>query len=283
MTKKLIINADDFGLSKEVNEAVEKAHKKGVLTSATIMANMPDAAGAVKIAKKLPKLGVGVHLNLFKGKPLCTDGSVERLVNDDGEFYLGPRKLAFLSIVSHPVRLAIKSEFEAQIERLVDKGIKPTHIDSHKHLHFFPAVFAIVCSLARKYEIKAVRYCFEQGRIGSTPWPLSTSPGRANAKKLRRFAMYDRMIDSDLFKTKMLFGIAHMGKIDSSFFKALSLYNPVDVAEVMTHPSTVNDPENIDVTYKPKGKTELETLCDERTIESLRKEGVELVHYGQLE
>jgi len=86
MDRRVIINADDFGLCDGVNKAVAQAHTDGVLTSATIMANMPAADEAVKIAKKLPNLGVGVHLNLTEGRPLSKDTSIGRLLDTDGQF-----------------------------------------------------------------------------------------------------------------------------------------------------------------------------------------------------
>ncbi|MBN1796425.1 MAG: ChbG/HpnK family deacetylase [Sedimentisphaerales bacterium] len=282
MAKKLIINADDFGLSKEVNKAVETAHKKGVITSATIMTNMPAAEEAVKIAKKNPNLGVGVHLNPFKGKPISKDPEIKPLLDSQGNFCFGHKALSLLCVFSHPVRQALKAELDAQIKWLIDRGIEPTHLDSHKHIHCCPAVYSIVCALANKYKIPAIRYCFEPVEVGATPWPLSTAQGRRNAKTLRPLARVNRLQDKGLIKTECIYGIAHMGKIDVSFFNAVSLYNDAEVAEVLTHPAISDDPGTKDIMSKPKRKTEFETLCDPKVKEYFREAGIELVHYGQL-
>jgi len=94
MEKRLIINADDFGLCESVNKGIVEAHTKGVLTSTTIMANMPAADQAVELAKNLPTLGLGVHLNLTAGKPLSKDNTVKLILDSQGYFALSPGKLA---------------------------------------------------------------------------------------------------------------------------------------------------------------------------------------------
>ncbi len=282
MSKRLIINADDFGLSKQVNKAVAQAHKQGVLTSTTIMANMPAAAQAVKIAKKSPTLGVGVHLNLTEGEPLSKDQSIKRLLNPDGFFACSPAKLSFLSIAGPKNRNAIRSELAAQIQWLIDNGIKPTHLDSHKHIHIFPAIFSIVCELARRFEIKAVRCCFEPANLTQLPWPLPSEGGRKRAKLIRAMAGINRLQNSALLKNDALLGIAHRGKVDVNFFKSVSLYNTAATAEVMTHPAVDDSSQINHVRTLHHRRIELDALCSKKTKEYLNDAAIELVHYGSL-
>ncbi len=282
MAKRLIINADDFGISPQVNEAVERAHTKGVLTSATIMANMADFEDAVAIAKRLPRLGVGVHLNLFKSKPVSKDSQVGCLLDSDGNFKYSPQMLAFLSTFSHCIRTAIKMEMRAQIQRLIDSGLHPTHLDSHKHIHFFPAVYPIVCSLADQFKISAVRYCYEPAALSDVPWPLSMPEAKRAAKQLRMMARFNRLYDGELFKTEMTYGLTHVGRVDTNFFKAVSLYIEAQISEVMTHPATENEPADSGKLLKLNRRAEFEALCDERTKKYMREAAVELIHYGQL-
>jgi hopanoid biosynthesis associated protein HpnK len=282
MAKRLIINADDFGISPQANEAVEYAHTKGVLTSATIMTNMPHFKDAVAIAKRLPRLGVGVHLNLFKSKPVSDDSRIECLLDSDGNFRYSPQKLAFLSMFSHKIRTAIRIEMTAQIYRLNDSGLHPTHLDSHKHIHFFPAIYPIVCSLAWRFKISAVRYCREPAALSAAPWPLATVEGKRRAKQLRKMAGFNRLCDSGLNKTNVMLGLAHIGRIDVSFFKAVSLYSTAQTAEVMTHPATSDDAADAGKLLKLNRKAEFEALCDERTRKYLHETGIELIHYGDL-
>ena len=282
MAKRLIINADDFGCSPEVNQAVERAHTKGVLTSATLMTNMSDFEDAVAIAKRLPRLGVGVHLNLFKSRPVSDSCRVRRLLDSSGNFKYSPQMLAFLSMFSHKIRTAIRIEMAAQIQRLIDSGLVPTHLDSHKHIHCFPAVYGIVCALARQFKISAVRYCWEPAALCDTPWPLSTPEGKQAAKQLRRMARFNRLYDSELLKTDLTLGLTHVGRIDANFFKAVSIYTTAQTAEVMTHPATEDDPADAGKLLKLNRKAEFEALCDERTKKCLHDAGIELIHYGSL-
>lgn len=282
MDKRIIINADDFGLCNGVNKAVAQAHTNGVLTSATIMANMPAADEAVKIAKQLPDLGVGVHLNLFEGKPLSEDSGIDCLLNADGSFAFSPAKLSLLSIGRHKIRNAIRAELAAQIQWVIDNGLKPTHLDSHKHIHSFPAIFPIVCDLARRFETAAIRFTLEPKQLSAMPWPLPSEGGRKRARAIRTMAKINRIQDSDFLKTNCLLGVAHTGKIDVNFFKAVALYNSAATAEVMTHPGLANGLDQRQTKLLHQRKNELEALCSGRTKQYFKDAGIELVHYGKL-
>ncbi len=282
MDKRVIINADDFGLSEAVNSAVDRAHTEGVLTSATIMANMPAADEAVKIAKKLPGLGVGVHLNLSEGKPLSKDSSVDCLLNSNGEFGLSPFKLSVLSIAGHKVRSAIRTELAAQIQWVLDNSLTPTHLDSHNHIHTLPTIYPIVCDLGRRFEIPAVRYTFEPKDICRMPWPLPAERGRQNAARARLMAKINRLQNSRFLRTDALFGIAHKGKLDVSFFKALALYSSVQTAEVMTHPGLADTAGPQETKLQHQQRLELEALCSERTKQHFNDAKIKLTHYGNL-
>ena len=282
MERRIVINADDFGLTEGINRGIVQAHTDGVLTSTTIMANMPAAEKAVKMAKRQPKLGVGIHLNLSEGQPISSQAGIDCLVNEDGLFTYSPSKLAFLSLTSNKIRKALRSELAAQIQWLIDSGIKPTHLDSHKHIHCFPAIFPIICSLAREFEITAMRWPFEPGELSQMPWPLPSEGGRKRAKLIRLFAKINRIQNSSFFKTDVFLGIAHTGKIDVNFFKALALYNSAQTTELMTHPGFADGLNAANTRLLHQRKVELDALCSERTKQYLKEAGIELVHYGEL-
>lgn len=282
MAKRLIINADDFGLSNSVNDAVERAHRQGVLTSATMMTNMPDAKQAVKIAKRLPKLGVGVHLNLFKGRPLSNEAAIECLVDKEGNFRYSMPLLVVAASVMHNFRKAIRIEMSEQIQWLINKKLKPTHLDSHKHFHCVPPVYSIVCDLARHFKIGAVRWCLEPKGLESAPWPLSSAESRRTAKLIRRMAAINRMQDKSVIKTEAFIGTTHLGRVDISLLKAVSLYNHAGTAELMTHPASEDAGEDSSRPVRVARKAELEALCDERTKQYFAEAGVELINYGRL-
>ncbi len=278
----MIINADDFGLCEGVNRAVAEAHTKGILTSATIMTNMAAAVEAVKIAKQLSGLGIGVHLNLTDGQPLSKDAEVRHLVNSDGQFAYSPARLSFFSFISPRFRNAVKVELAAQISWAVERDLQPTHLDSHKHIHSFPAIYPLVCGLARQFEIPAIRLTYEPRNFSCMPWLLSSGDGKKKARLIRTMARINRFQNHSFFKTDMLLGIAHTGRINTSFFRAVALYNKVPVAEIMTHPGFTDGLEKFKTKLIQQREVELNTLCSEETRQYLINAGIKLVHYGQL-
>lgn len=145
--KKVIINADDFGYSSAVNLGIIKSHKKGILTSTTLMANMPGCDEAIVLAKENPDLGVGGHLVLTCGKPLT---KVDSLVDENGAFY----NLA--EYKKHRNEMCDEEIFQEwchQIDYLLDHGLKLTHLDSHHHVHAFLENLKITKRIADKYNL----------------------------------------------------------------------------------------------------------------------------------
>ncbi|MGI6362361.1 MAG: carbohydrate deacetylase [Bacillota bacterium] len=149
--RKLIINADDFGLTPGINQAVMRAHREGILTSATLMAGGLAWQEAVALAAKTPTLGVGVHLTITALKPVLPPERVPSLVDAAGNF----RRQFWRVLVWN--NKEVEAEWRAQIQRLLEAGLEPTHLDSHHHIHLWPPLLAIACRLAREFGIPAVR------------------------------------------------------------------------------------------------------------------------------
>jgi predicted glycoside hydrolase/deacetylase ChbG (UPF0249 family) len=282
MERRLIINADDFGLCESVNKGIIETHTKGVLTSTTIMANMPAAQQAVDLAKNLPTLGVGVHLNLTAGKPLCQDNIVKLILDPQGHFALSPGKLALASLITGKVRTAIETELASQIQWLIDKNIKPTHLDSHKHIHSFPTIFPIVCRLAKRFGIPAIRFTYEPKQVCRPPWPATDREGIKRASLIRLMAKINRWQNPAFFKTDALLGVAHVGTINAAFMRAVSLYNTTSTAELMTHPGYTYDLDAGKTRLFKQREIELSTLCDPKTKQYFKDANIKLVNYGQL-
>jgi predicted glycoside hydrolase/deacetylase ChbG (UPF0249 family) len=279
MTRKVIINADDFGLCQGVNDAVAKARTEGLLTSATLMVNMPCADQAVEIAKSLPNLGVGVHLNLTEGRPVSKNSY---LCNPQGDFAYSAERLCLLSLFSKKFRAAIKIELFTQVEWLKDKGITPTHLDSHKHIHTFPSIFPIVLELARRFDIPAIRLPLERQRFSEAHWPPPGRKGLIKSYIIRNMARLNRLQGPGLFRTSEFLGIAHTGRIDVDFLKAAFLYNSAPVVEIMTHPGFAEGLGQSGSRLVEQRLKELQALCSEQTKFYLSKAEIELVNYGQL-
>jgi hopanoid biosynthesis associated protein HpnK len=282
MERKIIINADDFGLCDGVNRAVVQAHTQGILTSTTIMANMPAARQAVELAKQFPTLGVGVHLNLFGSKPSSKDPCVARLLNSDGEFAYSPSRLSFLSMVNRKIRNAIATELAAQIQWVIDNGLKPTHLDSHKHIHNFPGVFPIVCELAKSFGIAAIRWPFEPKQVSRKPWPPADKKERKRARIIRAMAKINRKQNPSFFKTHATLGIAHTGRINVDFLKAAVIYNFAEIVEIITHPGFIDGLDPAKTRLVQQRKMELDALCDKKVRQYFKDAAIKLVHYGQI-
>jgi chitin disaccharide deacetylase len=189
--RRLRVTADDFGFTPGVTDGILEAHEKGIVTHTSIMAGGLDFDRAVALSRKRPGLGVGIHLTLTWGNPLSSPSSIPSLVGADGKLVsLGELLKRFL--MGRLARGEVSGEWEAQIRRVTQAGIIPTHIDSHHHLHLLPGLFPLAAQIARKYKVPWLRRPAEaiwQGRHSRSalvkrvifriltlrPWPLSTS------------------------------------------------------------------------------------------------------------
>lgn len=153
--RKIVINADDFGMSSEVNAGIVEAFERGLISSTTIMANMPGFEEACELAKRYNLLGrIGIHLNLTEGMPLTRDiRSLPRFCEVEGRFRPRRRTLYLLP----RERAAVEDELNAQVRACLDRGIQPTHIDSHHHVHTEWAIGAVVIAVARRNGVQAIR------------------------------------------------------------------------------------------------------------------------------
>ena len=280
--KKVIINADDFGLSSGINKAIILAHKEGILTSTTLMANMPGFDEAVELAKKNQNLGVGVHLNIIRGKPLCSPRKVESLLNNNYNFLTVPQ--FFKKIMLKKIKpLEIEREFRAQIEKVLKNEIKITHFDSEKHIHSFPYIMQIVIKLAIEYKIPRIRFinefCFSKNISQSFKSMFLYSLHFKNKKNL---------INSGILIPDKFYGICKSGYMNKeTLFKIFSSLEN-GVTEIMTHPGIPDkELDEIEQKYGPfylkeKRKKELQALLDKELKEFIKKENIRLIHFGHL-
>jgi len=136
--------------------------------------------------------------------------------------------------------------------------------------------------LAGRFEIPAVRWVFEPKQLSQSPWPLPSQGGRQRAVIVRTMAKINRIQNSQFIKTDAFLGVAHTGKINVNFFRAVTLYSPVAIAEVMTHPELDDNAESDETRLLHQRKGELEALCSERTKQYFEDAKIKPVHYGQL-
>jgi hopanoid biosynthesis associated protein HpnK len=235
---RLIVNADDFGLTSGVNRAIVELHQAGVLTSTTLMAKAAATEPAIALALQNPSLGVGCHIVLVDGEPVLPPREIPTLV-DSRTGCFPPKLTAFLSrLFTGRIRSAeIEAEAAAQIALLQHRGLRLTHVDTHKHAHMFPAVLRPVLRAAAKAGIHAVRNPFEP------EWAVRASPRASIVRSaevfaLRRFGPYFRRILSEegLSTTDGTIAVAATGVVNADTVRSLLQQLPSGTWELVTHP-----------------------------------------------
>lgn len=235
---RLILNADDFGLSSGVNRAILELHRAGRLTSTTLMARAAATEEAMALARSAPSLGVGCHVVLADGEPLLAARQLPTLV-DSRSLRFQPTLGAFLSrLLSGRIRPSeIEAEAAAQIALLKQRGLRLTHIDTHKHTHMFPAVLRPVLRAARAAGICAVRNPFEPAwsrrATPNAPWTR-----RAEVSLLRRLEpAFRRIVAEEGFATTDgAIGVLATGTLDAATMSSLLGSLPDGTWELVTHP-----------------------------------------------
>ena len=177
----LIVNADDFGRSEAVNQGVAEGFRRGIVTSASLVAAGPAFESAVRIAADLPGLGVGIHLIANEYTPILPPAQIPRLVNSEGRFYSRPHQFARMAWDPR-LRRDLLLEWDAQISKILRTGIKLTHIDGHGHCHAHPAAAGVVLELAGRYGIEHVRLPAEPILWKPGRTPLASFRGKSSAQ-----------------------------------------------------------------------------------------------------
>lgn len=285
--RRLIVNADDFGLCASVNRGILEAHRQGIVTSATLLAGAPGFEEAVALARGAPGLGVGVHLNLTRGRSVSPPPRVSTLVRDDGMFVQTPWTLALGLLRRRIARDEVQGEWAAQIARVRASGITPTHLDSEKHVHLLPGLLDVALGLAREHGIGAIRAAAEPGvwtRLAPmNPQWYKTCGVAVLGRRARRHAMADGRRTPD-----RLLGVLDGGRLDEGrLVRLLGLVGP-GATELICHPG-YDSPELRRLVAETGGgyllaarEAEVRALTASRLRGALREREIELIHYGQL-
>ena len=280
---RAIVNADDFGLSRGINEGILLAHQKGILTSATLMANMPGFDHAVGLARDNPRLGVGIHLNIVRGKPLSPPESVATLITPEGLF---PADMPFLlkKIRKKAVRSEdIEREFRAQIEKTLAAGVRVSHLDSEKHAHSIPMVFGVVLKLAAEYGISRVRYINER----CLTLPIAQS-FKSWLISYWCSSMKKKIRESGIMVTDRFYGLCKSGRMTAGRIKNILRSLGEGTAEIMVHPGFVtpelSDLEPVIGSYyiNKFREAELEALLDDGLMDIVRARDIRLITFHEL-
>jgi hopanoid biosynthesis associated protein HpnK len=286
--KQLILNADDFGMTRGVNEGIIRAHRDGVLTSATLMANGAEFDDAVSRAKSNPKLGVGCHLVLVGGPAIAPREKISSLADANGNL---PESLAGLvaRLSSGFIRMkAIERELRAQIEKIRSAGIEPTHLDTHKHTHAHPKVMEAVGRVAKELGITRIRKPMENLRDswettrhenpGRTKELIAAAAARAVTPWFQAIARKYGLLSPDHF-----LGLAMTGGLGPAALRRMIDTLSDGSTEIMLHPGICDiDLANSGSRLQDQRETELQGLLDSDVRNALDERDIRLISYREL-
>jgi hopanoid biosynthesis associated protein HpnK len=286
--KQLILNADDFGMTLGVNDGIIRAHREGILTSATLMANGEAFDDAVERARANKELGVGCHLVLVGGKCVATKDSVASLVDAGGNL---PDSLPLFvaKISSGIIRIEeIEREFRAQIGRVRAAGIEPTHLDTHKHTHAHPRVMEALGKVAKECGIARVRKPIENlrdswetsqaGGQGVSMQILAAGAVRAIAPQFTAISRRYGLLSPDHF-----LGLAMTGQLSPTVLRSV-IGTVVDgTTEIMLHPGICDaDLARSGSRLQKQREDELQGLLDPGVRSAVTERGIRLISYREL-
>jgi hopanoid biosynthesis associated protein HpnK len=271
--RRLIVNADDFGLSPSVNAAVIRAHREGILTSASLMVNEPGFAEAVKLAKENPQLGVGLHLTLLMGHSTLPPEKIPGLVNGRGEFSNSPVATGLNYFFKQNLREPLRAEIRAQFEKFRATGLPLDHVNGHLHLHLHPVVFKILMEEAEAFGIQRMRLTREPFWM-DVPLAGGNRLYRASHAAVYFFLSWSAQTglrQKNIRHTQRVFGLLQNARVDEAYVLKLLAVLPPGDSELYAHPSL------------DKFQHEFAALVSPRVREQIKKLGIKLIRYQDLD
>jgi hopanoid biosynthesis associated protein HpnK len=270
--RRLIVNADDFGRSESINAAVIEAHQRGILTTASLMVNGEAAEQAVCLAKQHPRLGVGLHLTLCCGQSALPPAKIPKLVDSQSRFRDSPVAAGMVYFFSGAARRQLRAEIEAQFAKFIVTGLPLDHVNGHLHFHLHPAVFGILRANAADWRIRAMRLTYDPPRID---WPLGYGRWFYRASHAFIFRVLSRRARPALQARKIaftpfVFGLLENARVTEDYVSKLLPRLPGGDSELYSHPSL------------DEFKHEFDALISPRIVETVRREGIQLIRYQDL-
>jgi len=270
--RRLIVNADDFGRSSSINQAVLRAHRQGILTTASLMVNEPACAEAVALARENPGLGVGLHLTLLCGRSALPAKALPGLVNARQEFRTNPAGAGFRYFFFPSLREQLRAEILAQFEKFSATGLTLDHVNGHLHLHLHPTIFGILMEEAVRLGIRRLRLTFDPFWLN-----LHLASGQLAYRALhalifaplsaRARPVLDRR---GIRHTQRVFGLLQNGRVDEDYTWRLLDHLPAGDSELYSHPSL------------DEFRNEFEALISPRLARQIKEIGIELIRYQDL-
>jgi hopanoid biosynthesis associated protein HpnK len=270
--RRLIVNADDFGRTASINQAVIRAHREGILTATSLMVNEPACEEAVALARENPNLGVGLHLTLLCGHSALPPEQIPGLVNAKGEFTTNPPGAGFRYFFQRSLREPLRREIHAQFQRFHATGLPLDHVNGHLHLHLHPTVFRILMADAPQLGIKRLRLTFDPLRLN-----LRLASGHFAYRVLHAAIFHSLsararpvLAQRGIRHTDAVFGLLQNARVDEDYVNRLLPQLPAGDSELYSHPSL------------DEFKNEFDALISPRARERVEKLGIKLIRYQDL-
>ncbi|MBI4514671.1 MAG: hopanoid biosynthesis-associated protein HpnK [Deltaproteobacteria bacterium] len=285
MSRRLIVSADDFGMSAGVNAAVLRAHREGILGDASLMVNGAAAAEAIELAHAAPALSVGLHLVLAQGRATLPPRAIPDLVDAGGFFRTQPIRAALGYFFKLGVRQQVRREVCAQIEKFLAAGLTLSHVDGHVNIHLHPTILNLLVALSAQYGIRAVRLTRE---------PLVTAlrlDRRHAARKLAEGLTFNalsayarpRLAAQGVRHPDRLFGLHQSGHLTEAYLLRLLPRLAPGVTELYCHPALLDAEARRWRPANYESEAELAALTSPRVAARIRDLGIDRITYRQLE
>ena len=265
--RRLIVNADDFGRSTSINQAVIRAHQEGILTTASLMVNEPAFNEAVALARQNPRLGVGLHLTLVCGTSTLRPNDIPGLVDDSSEFSDHPVKAGIRYFLNGRLRPFLRREMAAQFQKFQQTGLRLDHVNGHLHIHMHPTVFSILRHHGREWGVKHFRLTRDRfwlnARIASGKWCYRLCHAiiySLLARHVRPSLKVQR-----IRHTTSVFGLLQSGRVTESYLMKLLPRLPAGDSELYSHPSLDEFKDEFDALISPQVRKQTED-CGIRLI-----------------
>ncbi len=280
--RQLIVTADDFGLAPEVNEAIERGHREGILSTTSLMVAAPAAPDAVERAKRLPSLRVGLHVVLVNGRSILTPAQIPLLVNAEGEFANDLFAAGVRYFFTPGVRRELEAEIRAQFAAFAATGLPLDHVNAQNHMHVHPTVLSLIVKVGREYGARAVRIPYEPFWQSWRAMRTGGAARLANAAFLAPWLtiMRLRLKSAGMVTNDYVFGMHETGHMTASRVRSFVRNLPEGTSEVYVHPATHTWPQAFPPDYDFAG--EFAALIDPDVIRAVRDSNVKPVTFSEL-
>lgn len=272
LRRRLIVNADDFGRSRSINEAVIRAHREGILTTASLMVNEPACEEAVAMAKENPRLGVGLHLALLCGRSALPPEQIPGLVNSRREFPNNPVGAGLNYFFRRELHAQVEAELEAQFSRFHKTGLVLDHLNGHLHMHLHPVIFSILMRRAGEWGINRMRLTRDpfwlNARLGEGAWLYRAT--HALIYHALSFRSRSSLNGRGIRFTPRVFGLLQNARVDLTYVSKLLAHLPPGDSELYSHPSL------------DEFKNEFDALVSPMVRQIISAQGIELIRYQDL-